>query len=90
MLTPSRVRRLAIDTALRATALTRSGDVDGACEAGREAIGYAARTTSYRSTHRIAVMLAHLQPHSATPAVRDLIDCAATLPAPPTINCAPR
>jgi hypothetical protein len=90
LLPPSRVRRLAMDTALSACALARAGDLDGACHVGREAVAHAARTTSFRSTHRVTLMLAELQPHTATPVVRDLVDyAAAVLPPAPTISAAP-
>jgi Helix-turn-helix domain len=90
LLPPSRVRRLAMDTALSACALARAGDLDGACHVGRKAVAHAARTTSFRSTHRVTLMLAELQPHTGAPVVRDLVDyAAAVLPPAPTISLAP-
>lgn len=48
------VRRLAIDAALLASTWLRSGDIEQACVVGREAIDYAARTSSGRCVQRLA------------------------------------
>jgi transcriptional regulator with XRE-family HTH domain len=71
---PARVRRLAIDTALHASALARGRDIEQACAIGRQAVDYAARTASFRSRHRVALMMAELQPHADLPPVRDLAE----------------
>lgn len=91
VLDPSRVRRLAMDTALQASAMARSGEVEGACVAGRAAVGFAARTASYRSVQRVTQMLAQLQPYTDLPVVRELVDHAAVvLPPPPMLRRAGR
>jgi transcriptional regulator with XRE-family HTH domain len=82
LLKPSRTRRLAIDTALLASSLARSRELEQACEVGRRAADYAASTASFRSSHRIALMMAELQPYFALPAVHDLSEYVrVTLPA---------
>jgi transcriptional regulator with XRE-family HTH domain len=84
----SRVRRLAMDTALYASALARSGEVEAACAAGRDAIDFAARTASFRSAHRVALMMAELQGFDTAPA-RELTDYAATaMPPVPAFRAA--
>ncbi|MEY9846128.1 transcriptional regulator with XRE-family HTH domain [Streptacidiphilus sp. BW17] len=67
-----RVRRLAIDAALLASTWVRSGDLDRACAAGREAVGYAARTSSGRCIDRVSQLLLDLAPHAGYQAVTDL------------------
>ncbi|GIH68780.1 helix-turn-helix domain-containing protein [Sphaerimonospora thailandensis] len=66
------VRRLAIDTALVATSWLRSEDVEQACAVARDAVGYAARTSSGRCVQRIAVLLTELAPHARLACVADL------------------
>lgn len=84
----SRVRRLAIDTALYASALARSGDVDAACAAGRQAVDHAAHTISFRSAHRVVLMMAELHGYDSVQ-VWELADYAATaLPSIPAITAA--
>lgn len=91
LLTPSRVRRLAIDSALHASALVRTGDVDHACAVGRVAVDHAANTASFRSSHRIALMMAELFPYTDVPQVRDLAEYARSrLPPVPTLTLADR
>jgi transcriptional regulator with XRE-family HTH domain len=83
----SRVRRLAIDTALYGSSLARGGELDEACAVGRRAVDYAAMTRSFRGAHRIAMMMAELQPRAATQPVRDLTDYVRTrFPAVPTLS----
>jgi transcriptional regulator with XRE-family HTH domain len=62
-LAPTRVRRLAIDTALRASSLARSGKIDEACGVGTVAVDYAAATASFRSVQRVTAMMADLYPY---------------------------
>jgi len=76
-LEPSRVRRLAIDTALHASSLARSRQIDHACTVARQAIDHAVKLNSFRSSHRIVLMLAELHPYTDLPAVRDLGEYAA-------------
>lgn len=84
---PSRVRRLAMDRALYASALARQGEIEAACAVGRQAVDDAARTTSFRSAHRVALMMAELHGHAAVPAARGLVEyAAATLPPVPVIT----
>jgi|GEM_PF-3013487 len=86
-LDPSRVRRLAMDTAVQASASARAGEVERACALGRAAVDLAARTVSYRSVQRVVQMLAQLQLHTDAPFVRELVDHAAvTLPAAPVLR----
>ncbi|MGH8640047.1 MAG: hypothetical protein ACREUZ_23220, partial [Burkholderiales bacterium] len=87
LLPPSRARRLTIDTALRASALARAGDLDHACAVGREAIDHATSTASFRSIHRIVLMLAELYPYADVPQARDLAEYARNrLPTAPTLT----
>ncbi|BCB88874.1 helix-turn-helix domain-containing protein [Phytohabitans suffuscus] len=74
LLDPGRARRLAIDTALQASSLARAGQIDHACAVGREAVDHAAGVASFRSAHRIGLMMAELQPYSDLAAVRDLAE----------------
>lgn len=91
LLDPSRVRRRAIDTALHAATLARTGDVEQACAVGHDAVDYAARTASFRSMHRIALMMAELQPHATLAAVRDVTDyLQAALPSTVSWRALPR
>ena len=85
LLEPTRVRRLAIDTALHASSLARSHEIEQACAVGRHAVDHAANTTSFRSSHRIGLMMAELQHHAGLPAVRDLSEYVRTT-LPPVIT----
>lgn len=78
LLDPSRGRRLAIDTALHAASLARARQIEHACAIGRQAVDHAAGLASFRSAHRIALMMAELQPHADLPVVRDLAEYAQT------------
>ncbi|MFE9426200.1 hypothetical protein ACFYNO_24950 [Kitasatospora sp. NPDC006697] len=69
-----RVRRLAIDAALLASTWLRSGDLEQACAAGHEAVGFAARTSSGRSVDRVSRLLADMAPYAGHPAVTELGD----------------
>ncbi|KQV20849.1 MULTISPECIES: helix-turn-helix transcriptional regulator [unclassified Kitasatospora] len=71
-----KVRRLAIDAALLASTWLRTGDLDEACAAGRQAVSYAARTSSGRCVHRVADVLAQLAPHADYAAVAELREYA--------------
>ncbi|WP_026208072.1 helix-turn-helix domain-containing protein [Catelliglobosispora koreensis] len=70
----SRVRRLAIDNALLASAFARDGELERACAAGRQAVDLAAGIMSFRSQHRVLEMLGYLHPNIGVPAVRDLFE----------------
>jgi hypothetical protein len=75
-LDPSRVRRLAIDTALLATSLAESGQVEEACAVGREAVAHAGRTQSVRTKLRINDMrqaLSRYTGHCDVAALEELI-----------------
>ncbi|MGW3228692.1 helix-turn-helix domain-containing protein [Kitasatospora sp. NPDC001095] len=67
-----KVRRRAIDAALLAATWLRTGDLDQACAAGREAVTYAARTGSGRCIDRVAGVLVDLKAHADYAPVRDL------------------
>ncbi|WP_239097096.1 hypothetical protein [Asanoa ferruginea] len=86
LLPPHRARRISIDTALRAAAHARVGELEQACAFARSAVDHAAGLVSFRTTHRIALMLAELQPSADVPEVREIVDYAHTtlkpLPAP--------
>jgi transcriptional regulator with XRE-family HTH domain len=71
-----RVRRLAIDTALQASSLARDRQVDQASAVARQAIDHAAAVDSFRSAHRIVLMLAELQPYLEQPEVRAVTEYA--------------
>jgi hypothetical protein len=68
----SRVRRLAIDATLLASAWLRSGDVEQACAMAGDGVRYTARTSSGRCRDRVRQLLADLAPYRGTPCVRDL------------------
>ncbi|MEU4680948.1 helix-turn-helix transcriptional regulator [Micromonospora sp. NPDC023737] len=70
-LSPTHVRRLAIDTALLASSLVAAGRIDEACATAREAVDYAARTTSHRCLQRIVEVQADLEPYRCEPEVRE-------------------
>ncbi|MEW2426520.1 helix-turn-helix transcriptional regulator [Micromonospora sp. NPDC047644] len=70
-LSPTHVRRLAIDTALLASSLAAAGRIDEACAAGRVAVDHAARTTSHRCLERIVEVQADLEPYRCEPEVRE-------------------
>lgn len=69
-----RVRRLAIDTALLASSLARSGQVDEACARGRDAADLARRTTSMRTVQRVAQLRLDISPYEHEREVIDLFD----------------
>ncbi|MGY0230179.1 helix-turn-helix transcriptional regulator [Longispora urticae] len=75
-ISPSHVRRLAIDTALMASSLARAGQVEEACSTGRRAIDYAAQTSSARSRQRVSDLREELVPFSGLPLVREFEDYA--------------
>jgi transcriptional regulator with XRE-family HTH domain len=78
LLEPHRVRRLAIDTALHATSLARSRQIERACVLAREAIDHAASVASFRTAHRVVLMLAELQPYLGEPDVLAVTEYART------------
>ncbi|OON28172.1 MULTISPECIES: helix-turn-helix transcriptional regulator [unclassified Micromonospora] len=73
-LSPSHVRRLAIDTALLASSLAAAGRIDEACATGREAVDHAARTASHRCVQRIVDVQVDLDPYRGEPEVREFGD----------------
>ncbi|MEU9505981.1 helix-turn-helix transcriptional regulator [Micromonospora sp. NPDC048170] len=70
-LSPSHVRRLAIDTALLASSLAAAGHIDEACATAREAVDHAAKTASYRCLQRIVDVQIDLDPYRGEPEVRE-------------------
>ncbi|MDO3704063.1 helix-turn-helix transcriptional regulator [Micromonospora sp. C28SCA-DRY-2] len=70
-LSPTHVRRLAIDTALLASSLAAAGRIDEACATARAAVDHAARTTSHRCLQRIVEVQADLEPYRCEPEVRE-------------------
>jgi tetratricopeptide (TPR) repeat protein len=70
-LSPTHVRRLAIDTALLASSLAAAGRIDEACTAARQAVDHSARTTSHRCLQRIVEVQADLEPYRCEPEVRE-------------------
>ncbi|MEO3771362.1 helix-turn-helix transcriptional regulator [Micromonospora sp. B9E7] len=70
-LSPTHVRRLAIDTALMASSLAAAGRIDEACATAREAVDFAARTTSHRCLQRIVEVQADLESYRGEPEVRE-------------------
>ncbi|WP_370219878.1 hypothetical protein [Kitasatospora sp. GAS1066B] len=71
-----KVRRLAIDAALLASTWLRTGDIDQACAAGRDAVDYAARTSSGRCVQRVASVLEGLDTHADYAPVAELREYA--------------
>ncbi|MEU3455334.1 helix-turn-helix transcriptional regulator [Micromonospora sp. NPDC006766] len=70
-LSPTHVRRLAIDTALLASSLAAAGRIDEACFTAREAVDHAAKTASHRCLQRIVEVQADLEPYRCEPEVRE-------------------
>ncbi|MEU0077725.1 multiprotein-bridging factor 1 family protein [Micromonospora aurantiaca] len=70
-LSPTHVRRLAIDTALLASSLVAAGRIDDACATARVAVDYTARTMSHRCLQRIVEVQADLEPYRCEPEVRE-------------------
>ncbi|WP_431923738.1 helix-turn-helix domain-containing protein [Micromonospora wenchangensis] len=70
-LSPTHVRRLAIDTALLASSLVAAGRLDEACATAREAVDHAARTSSHRCLQRIVEVQVDLEPYRCKPEVRE-------------------
>lgn len=70
-LDPTRRRRLAIDTALLATSMAATGEVEEACRVGMVAADHAAAIASMRSSHRVLQILARLADYSEVAAVRE-------------------
>ncbi|GAB3189009.1 helix-turn-helix protein [Micromonospora palomenae] len=73
-LSPTHVRRLAIDTALLASSLAAAGKIDEACATAHTAVDHAARITSHRCLQRIVEVQADLEPYRCEPEVRELSD----------------
>ncbi|MCG5467053.1 helix-turn-helix domain-containing protein [Micromonospora sp. MED01] len=71
-LSPTHVRRLAIDTALLASSLAVAGRIDEACVAAREAVDHAAKTASHRCLQRVVEVQADLEPYRCELEVREL------------------
>ncbi|MEU7609400.1 helix-turn-helix transcriptional regulator [Micromonospora sp. NPDC049204] len=71
-LSPTHVRRLAIDTALLASSLAAAGRIDEACVAAREAVDHAAKTASHRCLQRVVEVQADLEPYRCELEVREL------------------
>lgn len=91
LLDSRRVRRLALDTSLHAASLARSREIEHACAVGLQAVDRAAEVASFRSAHRIALLLAELQPYADLPVVRHLHEYVhATLPSVVTLRPAGR
>ncbi|HYZ56823.1 MAG TPA: hypothetical protein VE733_25460 [Streptosporangiaceae bacterium] len=70
----SRVRRLALDATLLASAWLRSGDVEQACAAAGDGVRYTARTSSGRCRERIRQLLGDLSRYRDVACVRELED----------------
>ncbi|TNH22318.1 helix-turn-helix domain-containing protein [Micromonospora orduensis] len=70
-LSPTHVRRLAIDTALLASSFAAAGRFDEACATARKAVDHAAQTTSHRCLQRIVEVQADLEPYRCEREVRE-------------------
>ncbi|TDB93614.1 XRE family transcriptional regulator [Micromonospora fluostatini] len=73
-LSPSHVRRVAIDTALLASSLAAAGRIDEACATARQAVDHAAKTASHRCLQRIVDVQVDLDPYRGESEVRELSD----------------
>jgi transcriptional regulator with XRE-family HTH domain len=73
-----RVRRRVIDSALHASGLTRTGDLEHAGAVARQAIGDSETLRSFRASQALAEMLAELLPHQKVGVVRDVFEFART------------
>ncbi|GGL93292.1 hypothetical protein GCM10012279_08760 [Micromonospora yangpuensis] len=73
-LSPSHVRRLAIDTALLASSLAAAGRIEEACATARTAVDHAAKTDSHRCVQRIVDVQVDLDPYRGEPDVREFGD----------------
>ena len=71
---PTRVRRLAIDNALHASSLARSHQIDHACAVARQAVDHACGAASFRSAHRIVLMMGEFHPYLELPEVTELAE----------------
>ncbi len=71
-----KVRRLAIDATLLASTWLRSGDIDQACSVGRDAVDYAARTSSGRCVQGVTDLLVALHSRAGHALVGELQDYA--------------
>lgn len=72
----SHVRRMAIDSALKSSALARAGDLEAACAVGREAVDYAAKTVSARGRQRVEQLRVELSGHVGVRAVDEFEEYA--------------
>ncbi|WP_431884235.1 helix-turn-helix domain-containing protein [Micromonospora gifhornensis] len=70
-LSPTHIRRLAIDTALLASSLAAAGQIDEACATAREAVDHAAKISSHRCLQRIVEVQTDLEPYRCEPEVRE-------------------
>ncbi|MEU7923188.1 helix-turn-helix domain-containing protein [Micromonospora zamorensis] len=70
-LSPTHVRRLAIDTALLASSLAAAGSIDEACAAARQAVDHTAKTASHRCLQRVVEVQADLEPYRCELEVRE-------------------
>ncbi|MCX4472825.1 hypothetical protein OOK41_21345 [Micromonospora sp. NBC_01655] len=66
-------RTRALHTALIATTHARSGDIEAACDWGRELAQCVPAVHSARVTHRVRELTATLGPHQAMPQVKELL-----------------
>lgn len=73
MLADQNARTRALHTALIATIHARAGDIDAACDWGRELAGYAPGVHSARVAHRVRELITALTPHRAMPQVNGLL-----------------
>lgn len=71
-----RVRRRVIDSALHASGLTQTGDLEHASAVAMQAIGNSGTLRSFRASQALAEMLAQLLPHQKVGAVRDVFEFA--------------
>ncbi|MCH7229917.1 helix-turn-helix domain-containing protein [Glycomyces sp. L485] len=76
LLNLDRVRRRVIDSALHASGLTRTGDLEQAGMVARQAIGDSGTLRSFRASQALAEMLAELLPHQNVGVVKDVFEFA--------------
>ncbi|MFF1733721.1 transcriptional regulator [Streptomyces sp. NPDC058247] len=69
---PARARSRAFDAVAAARALLVVGDIDGACNAGRQAVSVGRAVDSARVHRRFLDLAREAAPHEASPVVRDL------------------
>lgn len=82
-----RIRRRVIESALHASGLARTGELEHASTVAAEAIAASGALQSFRASHALAEMMAELLPHRNLGAVRDVFEFArSAAPVTPSLS----